>query len=1070
MKFGALTTDELRFTNWAHRYRGCSARLRRQLKTEQRNEGYWLCAWPANSGGAVSAISGLLAAEGCPVPGALLLMQRLSGIHEFTPTATQPQVIAQAEPQNSREDTAFDRAQQLIEELDAIYEDEHFDADRRVDLNLQLLRALDIASLLDAGFNRPASLVNLGLALNRADYAIQASTACFREAIAILDESRFSDLADANLSKANALSGWASAIQDTKGGLVDAIDLRHQAIELLRRRAALDSAPGSLLRLARELNRLSMTYRCDPQLSADQIKYQRKALEIVNRPDLAGTFEVDLMRAQGVFDLGLIYANFSSPLRTILGCFKQANDLLQQDHLAGSAEAEMLRAQVLYERALILQRRKYSSDKCVLLFRQVIDVLEKRTLGSEAAAHLLRGNARTSLAGHLLVLSGRRGDSVKSFSSSLRAATKQLSLAASDVEGHSFETSAAQHLFWSRWHFYAAQDRLSWNAPAEAIDHCLSCTNHAEQLSRLGSEEGVAIRCHIAIEASAAQRKLELPTQAFEELSACADLLGEWHPAPESRWQWTTPLAHLARACGPLASPSDDKSMSLLDRLWPLGQRFRTYIDEAHPVDRPGLIDHFLVFNRHLLRVCLDQFPDRLPRVLSIYHDYGLRQRLLGGGAGTCDSAASDDASAINHDTWTLTDALRPDEGVLLVLHLPELTRIHFNASTEGLPDTDVGDGADQVVAEHKTYDTVYLVVARGDERIHVHEVEQLSPTLTTIRKLHDDVRAGRHPQPLPAEHEADLKSGLWDVIADDIKGLSTLHVIPHGDGHHVPYALGCPDGIELIHHASLVFYQLHRQQQNSLAHRLPSPSAEHPAAFHRAGGQQLNMQEYGFVASVAAAARQVWGAACHMPDAPDALTPPTTESAWLFCGHGEVQTDRGRGFCLRLADGTRLGPTEIVALERVPPVVVLSSCNLGLQAEQGVLPEVDGLVSLLMARGCRLCLAHLVPVEWEPLWVFTGLVMHHWAAQGCLIEGEALARRALQAKTLTDQQAEALRPSAMAMLDTLPDGVRKRTGAHIDDSIQDYLLTQFIDTDDMCVLLQWTRVYGVRHVDSDLD
>lgn len=85
--------------------------------------------------------------------------------------------------------------------------------------------------------------------------------------------------------------------------------------------------------------------------------------------------------------------------------------------------------------------------------------------------------------------------------------------------------------------------------------------------------------------------------------------------------------------------------------------------------------------------------------------------------------------------------------------------------------------------------------------------------------------------------------------------------------------------------------------------------------------------------------------------------------SLFHYAGHGEFTGDGGWDSALPLANGERLGVSEILTMPRVPPLVVLSGCETG-RAGQDTPLEGMGLAHAFLVAGSQRVVAAIRPVR----------------------------------------------------------------------------------------------------------
>jgi tetratricopeptide (TPR) repeat protein len=147
-------------------------------------------------------------------------------------------------------------------------------------------------------------------------------------------------------------------------------------------------------------------------------------------------------------------------------------------------------------------------------------------------------------------------------------------------------------------------------------------------------------------------------------------------------------------------------------------------------------------------------------------------------------------------------------------------------------------------------------------------------------------------------------------------------------------------------------------------------PSAEAPArpAALLVADPQGNLAAARQEAATVSAAIRAWGWPLTRLDGPAAGAGPVrralaTADLFHFAGHGNFAGFAGWDSALRLADGSRLTLSDLLALRRVPAWVVLSACDSGRSSEQAP-GEGIGLAQAFLLAGAREVIAAVRPVD----------------------------------------------------------------------------------------------------------
>lgn len=245
------------------------------------------------------------------------------------------------------------------------------------------------------------------------------------------------------------------------------------------------------------------------------------------------------------------------------------------------------------------------------------------------------------------------------------------------------------------------------------------------------------------------------------------------------------------------------------------------------------------------------------------------------------------------------------------------------------------------------------------------------------------DASIGTHAQDL----EPDIGQALWAPLAQHLQGLSTLHVVTHGELHILPLGQDAPDGLQVHQYPGLVFYWLQHKAGSS-----PAPGLAHVPDL----ALQVHSPEPGeahppipFVHAEARLVESLWRPV-------HTLLPFDQEpgaSVVHLAGHGRAGD--GQDAALLVGREQTLGLHELLRSLLRPQVVYLSACLVGRTSED-LDGEPLGMVSGFFLRGARSVIAPLVPISdlYSPLLA----VLFHWELRRQHDQGQALdASQALQ-------------------------------------------------------------------------
>ncbi len=248
------------------------------------------------------------------------------------------------------------------------------------------------------------------------------------------------------------------------------------------------------------------------------------------------------------------------------------------------------------------------------------------------------------------------------------------------------------------------------------------------------------------------------------------------------------------------------------------------------------------------------------------------------------------------------------------------------------------------------------------------------------------------------------LRAGLWTPLAEQLDGLTRLHLVTHGHWHLLPVELGAPPTLELTHYPGFIYY--HRlRHQGAVPGMAKGPETGSPSDLApdettplgltvHAAEDTPGLEAIPFVRAEADLISALWPGPVQADPDLDAEQPVL--GALHLAAHGQAD-DKDPARANVVLGNRVLDFHAALGARQHPPVVVLSACTVGRTSDD---PDGEplGLVGSFLLKGTRYVIASLQPVPDFYMPLLMALFHQAWQITESPDKALAEARRRLKA------------------------------------------------------------------------